>query len=315
MNKTRRSLTLSVLAAAFTSSQGALARAPFANTQIPGVHRMKFGEFEITSLSDGYTLMAHSIMDGDQNIIGILAREAHLPAGPIRLSVNAFLVNTGESLILIDSGAGDLMLKSMGHLSESMAAASVDPAQIDQVLITHMHGDHIGGTVTPDGKALYPNAVIRMGKADYDYWTSEENMDRAAERKVRFVASIRAAKVYGKRMQAFAPGTAIVPGIRSIDTAGHTPGHSSYMVESGSMRLLATGDLLHVAEVQFSRPEITVAYDSDPAVARRIRRTILDAAATEGWILAIPHAPFPGLGRVKREGASYLFEPVSWQLF
>jgi glyoxylase-like metal-dependent hydrolase (beta-lactamase superfamily II) len=318
MDRLRRRLLEGAVAGGVSLALGpspAAARMEKAGRQASGVHRMQVGSFELTSLSDGYTLMDHRILAGDQELINILTRAAHLPDGPIKLSVNAFLVNTGDALILIDSGAGNLMLPSMGRLPESLAAAGVDPALVDQVLITHMHGDHVGGTVTPDRKMLFPNAVVRMGRADYTFWTSEAEMDRAQERKVRFVASRLAASVYGERMQPFDPGAQIVPGIRALDTAGHTPGHSSYLIESGDRRVLATGDLLHAAPVQFSRPEITVDYDSDHAIARRMRRRILDQAIAEDWLLAIPHAPFPGLGYVRRDGASYLFDPLPWQMF
>jgi glyoxylase-like metal-dependent hydrolase (beta-lactamase superfamily II) len=276
---------------------------------------MRVGDFELTSLSDGFTLIDRPILMGDPDTMNRLAEAAYLTRWPLQLSVNCFLVNTGDSLILIDAGAGELMLPSMGHLDQSLAAAGVNPADIDQVLITHLHGDHIGGAVTPEGKARFPNALIRAGQADIDYWTSEANMNQAAERKVRFVASRRAAMVYGSRLQSVAPGAAIVPGIQALDSSGHTPGHTSYMIESGGTRVLATGDFLHVAPLQFSRPEITVRYDSDPDTARQVRRRLLDAAAAEQWILAIPHAPFPGLGRVRRDGASYLFDALPWQMF
>ncbi len=315
MNPSRRSLLAGTAAALAAASIEAFARAPKANRQVPGVHRMRVGDFELTSLSDGFTLIDQSILLGDPDTMNRLAQAAHLPNWPLQLSVNCFLVNTGEALILIDAGAGELMLPSMGHVDQSLAAAGVDPADIDQVLITHLHGDHIGGVVTPQGKARFPNAIVRAGRADIEFWTSEENMNRATERKVRFIAPRRAAQVYGRRFEGFEPGTAIVPGIRAVDSAGHSPGHSCYMIESGGTRVLATGDILHVAPLQFSRPEITVRYDSDPDIARQVRRRLLDAAAAENWILAIPHAPFPGLGRVRRDGASYLFDPLPWQMF
>ncbi len=315
MNITRRRLVAGAAATLGVSSLPASARAPKVNRQVPGVHRMRVGDFELTSLSDGFTLIDRSILVGDIETMNRLAEAAHLTRWPLQLSVNCFLANTGDSLILIDAGAGDLMLPSMGHLDQSLAAAGVNPADIDQVLITHLHGDHIGGVVSPDGKARFPNALIRAGQADIDYWTSEANMNQAAERKVRFVASRRAAMVYGSRLRAIDPGSIVVPGIKALDTSGHTPGHTSYLIESGGTRVLATGDILHVAPVQFSRPEITVRYDSDPDIARQVRRRLLDTAVAENWILAIPHAPFPGLGRVRRDGGSYLFDALPWQMF
>jgi glyoxylase-like metal-dependent hydrolase (beta-lactamase superfamily II) len=155
-----------------------------------------------------------------------------------------------------------------------------------------------------------------MAKADYDFWTSAENEAKEKpERKLRFVASKRAVAAYGDRVKPFNPGEEIVPGIRSIAAVGHTPGHTCYMIQSSNARMLAIGDLLHIRPVQFSRPEVTIAYDSDQDRARATRRIVLDMAARENLIIAAAHLPFPGLGYVRKKGASYAFDPLPWQHF
>jgi len=267
MNRSRRRFLLGGIAAGLSLAERTVfAKAPMAGIQVSSVHRMKLGNFEVTTLLDGYVDSDPKLMAADPELIATLLEAAHLPNGPIRLSVNAFLINTGEKLVLIDSGAAKLMGPNLGRLPESFATAGVDRAQVDEVLITHMHGDHIGGVVTSQGNLLCPNAQLRMAKADYDFWTSAENEAKEKpERKLRFVASKRAVGAYGDRVKPFNPGEEIVPGIRSIAAVGHTPGHTCYMIQSSNARMLAIGDLLHIRPVQFSRPEVTIAYDSDQA--------------------------------------------------
>jgi len=317
MNRSRRRFLLGGIAAGLSLAERTVfAKAPMAGIQVSSVHRMKLGNFEVTTLLDGYVDSDPKLMAADPELIATLLEAAHLPNGPIRLSVNAFLINTGEKLVLIDSGAAKLMGPNLGRLPESFATAGVDRAQVDEVLITHMHGDHIGGVVTSQGNLLCPNAQLRMAKADYDFWTSAENEAKEKpERKLRFVASKRAVGAYGDRVKPFNPGEEIVPGIRSIAAVGHTPGHTCYMIQSSNARMLAIGDLLHIRPVQFSRPEVTIAYDSDPDRARATRRIVLDMAARENLIIAAAHLPFPGLGYVRKKGASYSFDPLPWQLF
>jgi len=309
-----------ILAAAGLAGLGiaapALAKAPLAAGQSLGVHRMKLGDFEVTTLLDGYLDVPPTVLIGDPELLKQLLSSAGLGSGAIRLPVNTFLVNTGEKLVLIDAGGARMLGPTAGRLPLALAQAGIEPAQIDEVYITHMHGDHLHGTVTPEGAKLFPNAVLRIARADVDYWGSAAVEAAAPDnQKGRFVAAKRAIAAYGDRLQPFELGAQLTPGITSVAAAGHTPGHSCYMVQSGNARLLLLGDTMHVAPVQFPRPEITVAFDWEQPRARAARKQLFDMAAKENILIGAVHVSFPGIGRLRAVGEGYAFDPLPWQLY
>ena len=295
---------------------GALAKAPLAGSQVISVHRMKLGSFEVTALLDGYIDVPPAVLQADAGLVKSLLTAGGWPESPLRLPVITFLVNTGEKLVLLDAGGAKMLGPTAGRLPQCLAAAGLEPGQIDEVYITHCHGDHLHGAVTPEGGRMFPNAILRISKADLDYWANPEVEAKAPDnQKPRFIPAKRAVAAYGDRIRPFNLGEELTPGIRSVDAAGHTPGHSCYMVQSGSARLLAVGDTLHVAPVQFPRPEITVAFDWDQGKARDTRRSIFDMVVKEGIPIAAVHLPFPGIGRLRKSGDGFAFDPAPWQLF
>ncbi len=312
----RRQILQAAAAAALSASLPALAKAPMANRQVLGVHRMKVGNFEVTTILDGFLEIDPRLLNAPPEMVKKLLEDAQLPYGPVRAPVNTFLVNTGDKLVLLDTGGAKMIGPNGGRLAETLAAAGHALDQIDEVYITHMHGDHLHGAVTPEGKALFPNAVLRVGKPDVDYWLNPDVEAAAPEaQKGRFAAAKRAKAAYGDRLQPFALGEELTPGIRSVAAAGHTPGHSCYMVTSGNAKLLAIGDLIHIAPVQFAHPEVTIAFDWQQPDARAKRQEIFDMAARENIVIAAVHLPFPGVGQLRKEGSGYVYTPLSWRLF
>ena len=320
-NPVRRRLLLAGAAGAALSIQPSLipaayGKAPLAGSQAISVHRMKLGDFEVTAMMDGFIDIPPAVLQADPELVKTLLTAGGWPETPMRLPVNTFLVNTGEKLVLLDAGGAKMLGPTAGRLAQCLAAAGIEPGQIDEVYITHMHGDHLHGTVTPDGGRMFPNATVRIAKADMDYWTNPEVEAKAPEnQKARFIPAKRAVAAYGDRLKPFSLGDELTPGIRSVEAVGHTPGHSCYMVQSGAARLLAIGDTMHVAPVQFPRPEITVAFDWDQSKARSTRVSIFDMVVKEGIPIAAVHLPFPGIGRLRKTGSTYVFDPVPWQLF
>ena len=321
INPTRRSFvfagaagaSLTILPALIPTAHG---KAPMAGSQAISVHRMKLGNFEVTAMLDGYIDVPPTVLQADQELVKTLLMQGGWPAAPMRLPVNTFLVNTGDKLVLLDAGGAKLIGPGAGRLPQCLTAAGLTPEQIDEVYITHCHGDHLHGTVTPEGGRMFPNAIVRIAKPDLDYWGSAAEEAKAPEnQRGRWMPAKRAIAAYGDRIKPFNLGDELTPGIKSVDAAGHTPGHSCYMISSGSARMLAIGDTMHVAPVQFPRPEITVAFDWDQAKARSTRKSIFDTVAADGTPIAAVHLPFPGIGRLRKNGEAFVFEPAPWQLF
>lgn len=302
-------------AAVVAGSQMAGAAAPQLKTQAPGFYRMTLGDFEVTTILDGtMNLDVTSLLTNTTpGLVDALLTKQHLKS-PVETSVNTFLINTGSKLVLIDTGAGSLFGPTVGQFLTNLKAAGYSPEQIDEVCITHMHGDHLGG-LSKNGQRTFPNAVVHVDKADADYWLSKANMDKApADGKGGFQSAMAAMKPYqdAGKFQPLAGASQVVPGIRTVAAHGHTPGHSLYSVESKGQKLVLWGDLLHVAAVQFPQPSVTIRFDSDSPAARTQREKALADAATQGYWVGIAHVPFPGIGHVNAEGKGYVWTPVNY---
>jgi len=315
-DRRRQFLLRSVAAVCTLAATPLLARAPLGGGTALSAHRMKLGSFEVTTILDGFIDLPPAVLLGDQDLVKRHLEAAGLWGSPIRTAVNTFLVNTGDKLVMIDCGGAKMLGPTAGRMPAALAQIGVDPGQVDEVYITHMHGDHLHGAVTPEGAKVFPNAVLRIAKADVDYWANPQVEAAAPEnQKARFVAAKRAVAAYGDRLQPFELGAELTPGIRSVAAVGHTPGHSCYLVTSGSARLLLLGDSMHVAPVQFPRPEITVAFDYNPDAARARRRELFEMAVRENMLIGAVHLPFPGIGRLRAVDSGFAYDPLPWQLF
>jgi glyoxylase-like metal-dependent hydrolase (beta-lactamase superfamily II) len=301
------------LALLFT--QEAQAEAPMVKTQAPGFYRMMLGDFEITALSDGSLdlpvrdLLSHTT---PAQVDKALAR-SFLHA-PVETSVNAYLVNTGSKLILIDAGAAGLFGPTLGKLAVNLQAAGYKPEQVDEIYITHLHPDHVGGLMSGD-KIAFPNAVVRVDKHDLDFWLDEESASKApASAKTFFHAAMVSLSPYiaAGRLKPIDGNSELSPGISVVNTLGHTPGHSSFVVESKGQKLVIWGDLLHVAAVQFDSPSVTIQFDSDMTGAEKARRKALIDAAQNGYLVAAAHVAFPGIGHVRAQGTAFAWVPVNY---
>jgi len=303
------------LAAVVTVTGSAHAGAPFAKGQAPGWYRMTLGDFEITALSDGTVPlpMEKLLTNSTPAKIDAALTKAYLKP-PFDTSVNGFLVNTGTKLVLIDAGAGGLFGPTLGKLIANLKASGYTPEQVDEIYVTHMHGDHIGNLVS-NGKIVFPNAIVRAGKADADFWLSQANLDKAPDAMKDFFkgaqASINPYATAGKFKPIEAEGD-LVPGIHAVPAAGHTPGHTIYEVTSKGQKLVVIGDLMHVAAVQFPDPTVTIQFDSDPKAATAARKKLFADVAKTGAFIAIAHVPFPGIGQIRADGTGYRYYPVNY---
>lgn len=308
----RRLLSALLLAGA---SLAASAAAPQVKSQ-PGYYRLAVGSFEVTALSDGILMLEPTKLlqgrTGEQIVQDLAA--AHLKE-PVPTSMNAFLVNTGSKLVLIDTGGGPGgMGPDGGKLLQSLQNAGYTPAQIDEIYITHAHGDHLGN-LARDGKPNFPNAIVRIDKADATFVLDEAAAAAAPEDKRGYIKMLQGALspyVKAGKFKPFDGATELVPGIRSIARHGHTPGHSSYLVENGGQKLEVIGDMIHVGAVQFTHPEVVISFDTDSKLAAADRKQAFDAAAKDGRYIAAPHLSFPGIGYIDAAGSGYRWVPVNY---
>lgn len=281
--------------------------------QVPGVYHRRVGDVVVTALLDGQISGSLAVVRGIAEAeAAALLEEAGRPL-PRLSSINAFLVRRNGRTALIDTGSGAAMGASAGKLQQSLAAAGVDAASVDTVLLTHMHPDHSNGLADGAGAALFPNAELVLHAAEYEHWHDDAAMARAAPaaRTSGFEAARAQAAPYRGRIRLH-EGGAVWPGVTAVPMPGHTPGHSGYRIDDGDARLLVWGDIVHIPEVQVPRPEATVVYDLDPAMAAATRRLVFDMVATERLPVAGMHMHFPGFLRLRRKNGEFVLLPEFW---
>lgn len=303
-----------VAAATAVFAAPAQAAAPMAKFQAPGFYRMALGDFEVTVLNDGTVdLPVDKLLKEPEDKTNKALAKSFLKA-PLETSVNGFLINTGSKLVLVDAGAAGLFGPTLGKLAANLKAAGYQPEQVDEIYLTHMHPDHVGGLVAGE-QLVFPNAVVHAGKADADYWLSAAAMDKApADAKGFFQGAMASLNPYVKAGK-FQPITAsgeLAPGIKAYVTAGHTPGHVTYAIESKGQKLMLLGDLMHVAAVQFDDPSVTIAFDTDNKTAATERKEAFAAAAKGGYLIGAAHLPFPAVGHLRSNGKGYQYVPVNY---
>ena len=292
------------------------AATPLVGAQLPQVYRRKLGNYEITVLADGYLDLPHQIWAGlsPEEIDGHLTK-SFLPTGSMRNGVNAYLINTGKKLILVDSGARDLFGPNAGLFPTNLAAVGVKPEDIDQVLITHVHPDHVAGLYTAEGRVTIPNAEIFVDQADLNFWTGEAAQAQAIDMsKPWFDIARQWQKAFDGRIKTFKGETDLGDGISAFPLPGHTPGHTGYRIESAGETLLIIGDAVISAAIQFANPDASAIWDTNAADGKKSRRTIFDVAAKDRTLVTATHLPFPSFGYVDRlKDGSYKWVPEEWR--
>jgi glyoxylase-like metal-dependent hydrolase (beta-lactamase superfamily II) len=288
--------------------------APFAGVQAPGIYRHKLGHFEVTVLSDGNLPFDADLFAGDKDRAQQLLDAAYFPRKSTT-SVNTWLVNTGKHLVLVDTGASSHFGPTLGRLPKHLAEAGVSPDQIDVIVITHMHPDHVPGLISTDKEMLFKNAVVHVGNEEYAFWTSEQVYNSVpADVKGFFDIARLSVKPYADagKLQTYTDGADILSGLTTLSAPGHTPGHSMVRVSSNGSELLLWGDIVHNAVLQFPEPERSIVYDADPAMAIASRQRVFDMVATDGLLFAGAHLPFPGLGRATKAQSGYTYVPLPY---
>jgi glyoxylase-like metal-dependent hydrolase (beta-lactamase superfamily II) len=227
-----------------------------------------------------------------------------------------FLVNTGKQLILIDAGSGTWFGGgALGRLAGSLRSAGYTPEEVDLVLVTHLHSDHVGGLTTQDGRRVFPNAEVYVAKEDSDFWLSPDIGAKAPKDVQPFfqaAQAIAAPYIKAGKWHAFSGSGPIVEGMQLVRLHGHTPGHTGYEFSSKGQKILFWGDTIHAQRVQLQNPKVTVVFDIDPAAAAATRNQLLPKLARENIVIAGPHMLFPSLGRLHKAASGYSWAPVSF---
>jgi glyoxylase-like metal-dependent hydrolase (beta-lactamase superfamily II) len=306
---------LAALAVFVAVPNAALGAAPQQQDQVPGFYRLKVGDLEVTALYDGTGVFDPHWLNGTKatmdGVVKALQEDPHM----LDVVDSGFLVNTGKQLILVDAGAGTWWGGgTLGRLVGSLRSAGYTPEEVDLVLVTHLHSDHVGGLTTQDGKRVFPNADVYVAKAESDFWLSPEIAATAPKDAQLFFQSAQAiAAPYMKagKWHTFSGSEQIVDGMQLVPLAGHTPGHTGYEFSSKGQKILFWGDVVHAQRVQLQHPEVTVAFDIDQTTAAATRNQFLSKLAREGVLIAAPHTSlFPALGRLRKDGSGYSWVSV-----
>jgi glyoxylase-like metal-dependent hydrolase (beta-lactamase superfamily II) len=284
---------------------------------VPSVARRKVGAVTVTALSDGYIEVPLGVFTGapaPEIEAAFSARFARRANNMHRLGFTVWLVDDGERLVLVDTGYAGLGGPTTGRLPAALAAVGVRREDVDVVLITHMHADHIGGLVA-DGRPAFPNAEVFIHRADVAHFTDQARAAAApAHLKSSFEAAARVlAAIPSARLQRFDGARALTRAISTIDLSGHTPGHTGYRIADGGESLLLVADALFDPALHPGRTDIGIAFEADPAAAAAMRTRLFPQAAEERALLAATHMPFPGLGRITRDGGKLSWVPADWE--
>lgn len=302
--------------AALAQAPAAPAPAPAAAGQAPGFYRFKVGAFEAVVVHDGFFVrpVAGLVRNAETAAVEAAARDAFLSPSPMPIPFNVTFLRTPRALVAFDTGTGTGMNPTSGALRANMAAAGIDPAQVDLVVFSHFHADHISGLLGEGDSVVFPKAEIAVPAAEWAFWTDESNTSRVAEfQRGTFANTRRRFGPYQARMRRFEDGAELTPGVRAVASPGHTPGHTSFLVADGDAQLLVLGDLTNRPELFVRNPGWHAVFDFDGAQAEASRRRLLDRAVADRVRVAGYHFPFPANGFIARDGGSgYRYVPADW---
>lgn len=294
------------------------AQQPATPQQAPGFYRMKVGDMLVTRINDGQFTRPKPtegfVRNAKPEEVAAALKESYLPAEALTIPLTFMAVQGGGRTVVIDTGTGGGMMPTANAGASNMDAAGIDPAAVDTVVISHFHGDHIGGLTGPDGKARFTKAEILVPEAEWAFWMDEGQMSRAPEgMKGSFqLVRDRFGAYPQERIRRYAPGADVAPGIRALASPGHTPGHTVYAVTSGQQQLMVLSDTSNHPALFVRNPGWHAIFDMDPVQAEETRRRLFDRVAADRMMVAGYHFPFPGVGHIGQRGRGYEFHPAQW---
>jgi glyoxylase-like metal-dependent hydrolase (beta-lactamase superfamily II) len=293
-----RLLRSMILAASILTAAAGVAATTGPIATPPAATKFSIGKLTAFALHDADFAAANDgsvfAVDGTTDEVAKVLKAAGVPPDVIPLSVNALLVKVKDHVVLLDTGLGP---KAKGVLMQSLKKAGVSAGEITDVLITHVHGDHVGGLATADGAPAFPKAKVRMSSAEWVFMQGQADLAPLV-------------KTISAQVQTFEPGTEVAPGITAIAIKGHTPGHMGYEIVSGGDRILDIGDSAHSSIISLIRPDWAMGFDSDRAVGKASREKLLSDLSKSHERVFSPHFPYPGVGTVESEGIHYRWQPT-----
>ncbi len=319
---TSRRLALGGLAAGLAAPallRGAAAQtAPAAPAlaQAPCFYRFKVGGFTVTTVHDGFfeRPLQGFIRNAPLEEVQKVLAESLMPTESIRIPFTVTFLDTGSRLVVFDSGNGALPpTATQGKMIQNMAAAGIDPAKVDLVVMSHFHGDHVNGLLNGAGAAAFPNAEVVVPAAEWAWWSDSGNETRSPEgQRGNFANSARRFAPYQGKIRQVAAGAEVIPGIRAVAAHGHTPGHTCYLIADGNAQAMFIADTSNRPELLARRPDFHAIFDFDAQMAEAARRKIYDQAAADRIRVTGYHFPFPANGYFAKEGSGYRFVPADW---
>jgi glyoxylase-like metal-dependent hydrolase (beta-lactamase superfamily II) len=303
-------------------SVSAKAAAPLADKQAPSFYRYKVGDIQVNAIFDGSTtfdLTDNFVLNAKKDEVNAALDKAFLPKDKMSLLFTPLAINTGGKTFVIDTGMGAESLASSkgvnGQFAVNLAAAGIDPKSVDAVVISHFHGDHINGLLNADGTPAFPNAEVLVPAVEWKYFMDDGEMSRAPEGRMQTVfKNARRVLETGLKKKAtpYEWGKDVVPGLRAVETIGHTPGHTSFILSSGSDKVFIQSDVTNHPALFVVNPGWRAFFDQDPAQAETTRRKTYDMLVAEKMRVQGFHYPFPGLGNVVKDGNGYRLIPAQW---
>ncbi|MGH1447503.1 MAG: MBL fold metallo-hydrolase [Cognatishimia sp.] len=291
---------------------GAQSTTPVAAT-VPAYSQRRLGAFTVTTLLDGTIDIGADFIAGfDQAAADTALARQHLPnfADPMAIPILGYIIDTGTQKIAVDCGTVDGFAPRVAGYHQALTQAGIDAADIDVVLLTHMHPDHLGG-LSQGTTRRFPNAEIHVSAVEYDFWHGSV-ADAMPDQMQPFVQIARGMIApYNDRIKTFGTDAEVIPGVQAVALPGHTPGHVGFRFNSQGQDLLIWGDLIHLTKLQFDQPDWTIAFDMDPEVTKATRAKMLDMAAKDGLLVTGSHLDFPGFGYVDRTASGYHFAPAA----
>jgi glyoxylase-like metal-dependent hydrolase (beta-lactamase superfamily II) len=325
MELTRRNLlagAAGIASAPLWPSISANAAAPMADKQAPSFYRYKVGDAQVTVISDGvntFPLTDSFVPNAKKDDIAAALEKAYMPKDKISIQFGPLVINSGGKLIVLDTGNGPGAFASskgaVGQFAANMAAAGVDPKAVDMVVISHFHGDHINGLLNADNALAFPNAEVLVPATEWKYFMDDGEMSRQTTERMKGVFA-NARRVFDaglkKKATPYEWGKDVAPGLLAVETVGHTPGHTSYVLSSGSGKVFIQSDVTNIPYLFAANPGWHAFFDQDADMAEKSRRRVYDMMVADKLMVQGFHYPFPGLGNVEKDGGGYRVVPAPW---